>query len=338
MAASDPASSAVPLVDLRDFRAADPARRAAFVQELGAAIQALGFVRVQGHGLHPEVMGPAYAAARAFFHRPEAEKLRYYVAGGAGERGYTPFGFEHARDQPTPDLKEFWHVGRELPQGHPLARVYPRNLWPAEVPAFRPAMLRVYQELEATSEILLEALALYLGEPIDTFTGLCREGNTILRPIHYPPIAGEHYIPGAIRAAQHEDINFITLLMSSTSAGLELLTREGRWMAANALPGEILADTGDMMSRVSNGVLPATTHRVVNPEDGNSDRLSMPFFVHPRPDAVLRVLDRFRGPGFPPPAPDITGRGFLRQRLREIGLLDEETEEVDHDGASHRGG
>ncbi len=330
--------SIVPLVDLRDFLSGDAARRDAFVQSAGAAIQALGFVRVTGHDVLPDVIEPAYAAARAFFSLPEADKDRYHVAGGAGERGYTPFGFEHAKGQSTPDMKEFWHVGRELPAGHPLARVYPANLWPAEVPAFRPAMLAVYARLDRVASALMQALALFLGEPADRFTSLTDDGNTILRPIHYPPLDAEHFIPGAIRAAEHEDINFITLLMSSTSAGLELLTRDGQWVAANAQPGEILADTGDMMSRVTNGVLPATTHRVVNPDDGNTDRLSMPFFVHPRPDAVLSVLERFRGAGYPPPAPDITGYGFLRQRLRDIGLLDELTEEVDREGASHLGG
>lgn len=328
----------VPLVDLSDYTSGDPARRRAFVQAVGDAIRDLGFVRVTGHGVVPEVIEPAYAAARSFFRLSEDDKLRYHVPGGGGERGYTPFGFEHAKDQPMPDMKEFWHVGRELPAGHRLEHVYPRNLWPAEVPEFKPALLRAYAALEEASVVLLEALALYIGEEADAFTRITRDGNTILRPIHYPPLDEEHWIPGAIRAAEHEDINFITLLMTSTSAGLELLTRDGEWMPANALPGEILADTGDMISRITNGFLPATTHRVVNPEDGNTDRLSMPFFVHPQPDAVLRVFDRFRGPGFPEPAPDITGYGFLRERLREIGLLDEETEEVDYTGAGHRGG
>ncbi|MCB9778437.1 MAG: isopenicillin N synthase family oxygenase [Alphaproteobacteria bacterium] len=328
----------VPVVDLRDYTSGDPARKQAFVQAVGDAIRDLGFVRVQGHGVVPEIIEPAYAAARAFFRQPEDDKMRYFVPGGGGERGYTPFGFEHAKDQPTPDMKEFWHVGRELDASHPLARVYPRNLWPERVPAFRTAMLEAYRQLEEVSVALLESLALYIGEPADTFTAITTDGNTILRPIHYPPIDEDTYIPGAIRAAAHEDINFITLLMTSTSAGLELLTREGEWMPANAEPGEILADTGDMMSRVTNGFLPATTHRVVNPEDGNTDRLSMPFFVHPRPDAVLRVLDQFRGPDFPPPAADITGYQFLRERLLEIGLIDEETQELDREGAGHAGG
>lgn len=330
--------SRVPLVDLRDFLAGEGPRRDRFVADLGAAIADLGFVRVTGHDVLPEIIEPAYAAARAFFSLPEEDKERYYVSGGGGERGYTPFGFEHAKDKAAPDLKEFWHVGRELPSDHRLAPVYPPNLWPAEVPAFRPTMLTLYERLEEAAQVLLQALALYLGEPGDTFTSLTTDGNTILRPIHYPPIAANYYIPGAIRAAEHEDINFITLLMTSTSAGLELLTRDGEWIPADANPGEILADTGDMMSRVTNGVLPATTHRVVNPEDGNTDRLSMPFFVHPRPDAVLRVLDQFRGPDHPPPLPDITGRQFLRRRLLEIGLLDELTEELDRDGAGHVGG
>lgn len=327
----------VPLVDLRDFDSEDPARRAAFVQGLGQAIQSLGFVRVTGHPVTPELIEPAYQTARAFFSLPERTKERYHVPGGGGERGYTPFGYEHAKDQVVPDLKEFWHVGRELEWGHPMASAYPRNLWPTEIAEFRPVLLALYRALDSVGASILRALALYLEEPEEVFSSLAVDGNSILRPIHYPPVKGEHYIPGAVRAAAHEDINLITLLMTSTSAGLELLTHDGSWMPANALPGEILADTGDMMSRITNGVLPATTHRVVNPPDGNSDRMSMPFFVHPRPDALLSVLPRFRGPGYPPPAPDITGGKFLRQRLREIGLVDEETEEVDYAQAGHRG-
>lgn len=312
---------AVPLVDLRDFRSADPGRQSAFVGALGHAIQGLGFVRVTGHGIGPELAEPAYAAAARFFALPEAVKRRYFVPGGGGERGYTPFGGEHARDNPLPDLKEFWHTGRELPEDHPLAPVYPPNLWPEEVPEFRETMLDLYGALEGCADHLLVALARYLGQPDDCLTKVTRGGNTILRSLHYPAVEPGSVPEGAVRASAHEDINFITLLITATSSGLEILTRDGDWLAVNAKPGEIVADAGDMLHRVTNGVIPATTHRVVNPDDSGEERFSMPFFVHPRPDSVLRVLDRFVGEDFPEPPPEITGYAYLQERLREMGMV-----------------
>ena len=308
----------VPVVDLRDF--SDPEKKAAFIQVTGDAIKDFGFVRVRGHNLDPETVENAYKACKRFFYLPRDLKMRYLVPGGAGQRGYTPYRAEHAKDTTVPDLKEFWHVGRELTGDHPLADVYPENLWPEEVPDFRPAMLALYDELETCSQVLLRALAIYLGEPEGSLVEMTRDGNTILRALHYPALDDHTFIPGAVRAAAHEDINFITLLITSTASGLQLLTRDGKWLDVNAEPGEIVADSGDMLSRITNGYLPATTHRVVNPDDGATIRFSLPFFVHPRPDTVLRVLPSCRGEGFPTPPPDITGQAFLDERLEELGL------------------
>ena len=321
--AARPHSDEVPVVVLNDFLLGGPATRDGFVAKLGDALRHFGFVRVAGHSVTPAKTGPAYAAARAFFSLPEAARRRYIVPGGAGERGYSPFGAEHAKDNPTPDLKEFWHTGRELPIGHPLWPLYPPNVWPHEVPGFRYAMLELYGALEQASEVMLRAIALYLGEAEDTLLALTHNGNSVLRSLRYPPLVGVDAPAGAVRAAAHEDINIITLLVTSTASGLELLTRDGRWLAVNAEPGEIVADSGDMLSRVTSGFIPATTHRVVNPDQSSAERMSMPFFVHPRPDSVLRVLDSCRGEGFAAPQPDITGYAFLRERLVELGLVDE---------------
>ena len=182
------------------------------------------------------------------------------------------------------------------------------------------SLLNLYDSLEECSNLLLRGLALYLNQSEDVFTDLTDDGNTILRSLYYPALKDRTVEPGAIRAAAHEDINFITLLITSTSSGLQLLTRDGKWLDVNAQPGEIVADSGDMLSRVTNGLLPATTHRVINPDDMSSARYSMPFFVHPRPDAILSVLDNCKGEGFPEPPPDITGIDFLNERLVELGL------------------
>ena len=309
-------SKSVPVIDLRDFTLS----RETFVQELGDAIRHFGFVRVKGHSVNPAITEPAYKKAREFFALAEAQKLKYKIPGGAGQRGYTPYLAESAKDSDLPDLKEFWHVGRELSKEHRLHSVYPENVWPDEIDGFRSAFLDLYDALEKCSNILLRGLALYLKQEEDIFTSVTDEGNTILRSLYYPAFKDREIVPGAVRAAAHEDINFITLLITSTSSGLQLLTRDGEWIDVNAEPGEIVADSGDMLSRVTNGVLPATTHRVINPDSDASERYSMPFFVHPRPKSILSVLENCKGEGFPTPPPDITGIDFLNERLAELGL------------------
>ena len=311
-------TSGVPLVNLSDFH--DPARRPAFVQALGDAIKDLGFVRVTGHALDQGTVAAAYAAAARFFALPEDVKRAYLIHGGAGQRGYTPLKAESAKGAKVPDLKEFWHVGRELSPGHRLSQIYPDNTWPAEVPEFRSALRALFRQLEASSDVLLAGLSLYLGLEEDHLVQMSWDGNTILRVLHYPALADTAPEPGAIRAAAHEDINLITLLITSTASGLQLLTRDGTWLDVNAQPGEIVADSGDMLSRLTNGVIPSTTHRVVNPDSSNTNRFSMPFFVHPRPEVSLRVLDNCRGAGLPTPPPDITAQEYLDERLEELGL------------------
>ncbi len=312
----------IPVVDMRDWSEGTDASRARFTRIVGDALREYGFLRLRGHSVVPALVEPAYAVAREFFRLSEADKGHYFVPGGGGERGYTPFGSEHAKDMPMPDLKEFWHTGRELPSAHPLHTVYPPNLWPCEIPAFRGRMLELYNALETVAMEMLEVIARYLGEAPDSLSALARDGNSILRALHYPPLHNVPVVEGAVRAAAHEDINLITLLVTSSHSGLEILRRDGTWMAVNAEPGEILMDSGDMLGRITNRVLDATTHRVVNPSEDRSERFSMPFFVHPRPEAILRVYDSCRRADLPEPAPDITGYAFLRERLEEIGLFD----------------
>jgi len=322
MTQSSPAPGAIPVVDMRDWSSEAPSVRAAFIQAVGSALEEYGFLRVMGHGVTPAIVEPAYAASKALFALSDDEKHAYCVRGGRGERGYTPFGAEHAKGMPMPDLKEFWHVGRELEPGHPLQAVYPPNQWPTEVDGFRDVMLGLYSKLEGVAEEMLEVVACYLGERPDRLRRLATDGNSILRALHYPPLIDIPVAKGAVRAAAHEDINLITLLVTSTQSGLEILRRDGEWLSVNTKPGEILMDAGDMLGRITSGVIDATTHRVVNPSEDRSERFSMPFFVHPRPEALLSVLDSCRGDQHPEPAEDITGYAFLQERLEEIGLGD----------------
>lgn len=311
-------SSGIPTLDMHRF----DSDRARFVDELGAAYREFGFVGVRNHGIPAELMDRAYATFQKFFALPEAVKRAYHVPGGGGARGYTGFGIETAKDSQYPDLKEFWHVGRELPEGHPYAAVMPPNLWPAEVAEFREVAYGLYEALDGLGLKMLSAIALHLGLDEQFFADKVNFGNSILRPIHYPPITRPD-IPN-VRAGQHEDINFITLLIGSSAEGLQLLRRDGSWLPVTTQGDAIVCNVGDMLQRLTNHVLPSTTHRVVNPpgEKARQPRYSIPFFLHPNPDYLIETLpgciSADRPNRYPTP---ITAHDYLLERLREIKLI-----------------
>jgi isopenicillin N synthase-like dioxygenase len=309
---------AIPVLDLETFGQQE-ATDQRFAQELGEALRDLGFFAVVNHGVDQALIQQAYQAVEAFFLLPEEVKLRHEDPNSKGQRGFTRFGREHAKDHPAPDLKEFWHVGREREPGDPASASYPSNVWPDEVPEFRPLLTELYRQLDHCAARLLEASALYIGEPRDLLSEMVRGGNTILRIIHYPPVPDDAP-PAAIRAAAHEDINLLTLLCEATASGLELLTRDGRWLPIQASPGQIIVDSGDMIQNLTNGLLRSTTHRVANPDDSRERRFSMPFFVHPRAEIDLTPLPGCLARTVGPQYPSITAGGYLEQRLREIGL------------------
>jgi isopenicillin N synthase-like dioxygenase len=293
---------------------------AAFAAALGARFARHGFAVVADHGLDQGRVDAALRDARAFFTLPDAEKRRYVVPDGKGQRGYTPFGVEAAKGSLHSDLKEFWHVGRELPEGDPLASFMPGNIWPQKPAGFREHMLWLFAALEGLGERLLRAIARHLGLAPDVFEAPTACGNSILRLLHYPPTAAEG---PRIRAGAHEDINAITLLLGAEEAGLEILEPDGRWLPINPPPGSVVVNIGDMLSRLTNDMLPSTTHRVVNPAPERSGiaRYSTPFFLHFRPDFLIATLHGCVSPDRPNryPAP-ITAQEFLDQRLAEIGL------------------
>ncbi|QRK08884.1 isopenicillin N synthase family oxygenase [Archangium violaceum] len=316
------ATRRIPLVNLSHYRSGNAEERARFVRVFGDALKEFGFVSIEGHGIDDELIRRTYEDVASFFHLPEQVKHRYHVPEFGGQRGYTPFGKEHAKNRTVGDLKEFWHVGRDLPEGHPRRpKLAAYNVWPEEVPTFRTHTLALYRALDEAAAVMLRAVAEYFGIERNTFSDMAQDGTSVLRVIHYPPLK-EKFIPGAVRAAEHEDINLLTLLCEGTASGLEILTRDGEWLPVDTLRGQIVVDSGDMMSRVTNGVIPATTHRVVNPPSAAEDntRYSMPFFVHPHPKCVLEPLECTVTPD-KPGQPPITAEAFLNQRLREIGLI-----------------
>lgn len=318
-----PMTSPIPTFDIRRFsHPSSPSERQAFVDALGAAYREWGFAGIRNHGIPQARIDAAYAAFREFFALPVDTKMRYHLAGSGGARGYTPFGVETAKDSNHFDLKEFWHIGRDIADDSQYCDVMPKNLWPDEVPAFRSEGYRLYRDLDALGSQVLSALALHIGLPADWFADKTNCGNSILRPLHYPPIP-EGDIPN-IRSGAHEDINLITLLVGASAEGLQVLSRQGEWVPFTADADTIVVNIGDMLQRLTNHVYPSTTHRVVNPlgPKAREPRYSVPFFLHPNPDFLIDVLPSCITPDTPKRYPEpITAQAYLEQRLREIKLI-----------------
>ena len=290
--------------------------------ELGNSFAEYGFAIVRDHGIPAELIARAEEKSRAFFALPEEVKMQYHLKGMGGARGYTPFGIERAKDAQVHDLKEFWHVGRTLPPGHPLEQYMQPNVWPEEVESFRDTFETLFGEFEKCGLRILSAIALHLGLEEHFFDPTVKDGNSVMRLLHYPPVPVE--AEGRIRAAAHEDINTITLLLGAEEAGLELLAKDGRWLPVSPPEGALAVNIGDMLQRLTNGRLRSTTHRVVNPvgERARFPRYSMPFFLHFRPDFLIEALescvDEERRGEIESP---ITAHDYLMQRLREINLV-----------------
>ncbi len=310
----------IPVVNLHDFTHGTPAERERFIKTYGDGLREFGFVTVDRHEIPLDLTHRVFEQSARFFALPEAAKRQYIIPEAGGARGYTAYGKERAVGAVAHDLKEFWHVGQE-DVSEALAKLYPRNVWPSELPGYRATVLEIYRSLERCALHLLKATALYLKLEENHFSSMAEQGNSVLRIIHYPPIP-ENAPVNAVRAAAHEDINLITLLCEASSGGLELKSRDGSWLPISSLDGQIVCDAGDMLQLATNGVIPATTHRVVNPPTGNNKpRYSMPFFVHPRPEVMLEPAKTTLG-AEGPKYKAITAHDFLTERLRQIGLYD----------------
>ncbi len=310
----------IPSVDLKEFMSDDASLKHKFVSELGAAYEDIGFVALKNHLITKEQVSELYSEVKSFFDLPIETKNKYEIAGLAGQRGYTSFGKEHAKDSNAGDLKEFWHFGQEVTDGDDIKSQYPDNIATEETPNFFKIGIEAYSALEETGKYMLRAIALYLNLEETYFDAKIHNGNSILRPIHYPPIIDEP--KSAVRAGQHEDINLITLLIGASADGLEVLNKNNKWVAVTALPDRIVVNVGDMLQRLTNGKLKSTTHRVVNPphEKWGSSRFSIPFFLHPKSDMKLDCLNSCVPEGTIPLYGPITAGEYLEERLAEIGL------------------
>lgn len=310
------------LADIRPVSLADQAADPqGFARDFGESFQRYGFAIVRDHGIDDALIARAWAATEALFALPEEKKRGWHVPGGGGARGYTPFKTEIAKGASHVDLKEFWHIGRELPAGHRYSSVMAPNLWPDAPEGFRNTFVELFHAFDKAGDRLLSAIATWLDLAPNWFKEPVRDGNSVLRLLHYPPVTED--APN-VRAGAHEDINLITLLLGAEEAGLELLDREGRWLPVRPPEGAMVVNVGDMLQRLTNHVLPSTTHRVVNPppERRGHSRYSMPFFLHPAPDFVIKTLPGCISEDRPNRYPEpITAHDYLHERLVEIGLV-----------------
>lgn len=313
--------NAIPSVNLNDFTSGDPVRKQKFVDEIGAAYENIGFVALKGHFLDDALVERLYEQVKAFFSLPVDAKQKYEIPGIGGQRGYVSFGKESAKGKKEGDLKEFWHFGQYVEDNPKLEAEYPANVTVEELPEFNKVGKETYQMLEKTAKYVLRALALHLNLEETYFDGYIHNGNSILRPIHYPPITTEP--KEAVRAAAHGDINLITLLMGAQGRGLQVQNHKGEWIDAIAEPDELMINVGDMLSRHTNNKLKSTIHRVINPprELWGTSRYSIPFFMHPISDMKLDVLDSCIDAENPKQYDDITAGEFLTERLIELGLI-----------------
>lgn len=311
----------IPSVNLEDFLSEDENRRQKFVNEIGKAYEEIGFVALKGHFLDQSLVDSLYQQIKAFFDLPYETKSQYEIPGIGGQRGYVSFGKETAKGYKTADLKEFWHFGQYVENDDALAAEYPQNVTVSELPEFNSTGQKAYKMLEKTGVYVLRALALYLGLDELYFDQLVHNGNSILRPIHYPPITEEP--KDAVRAAAHGDINLITLLMGAQGKGLQVKNHNGQWVDAIATEDELMINVGDMLSRLTNNKLKSTIHQVVNPprESWGNSRYSIPFFMHPKSEVSLNVLENCIDEEHPKLYEDITAGEFLTERLIELGLV-----------------
>lgn len=305
----------VPELNLYDYLGDDPLKKKAFIDTLFYALKEYGFIVLTGHHISEELLDEAYSLSTSLFALPENTKKNHSMPENGFQRGYTPFGTEHAKDSKVADLKEFWHIGREGYDG--LSNYWVEDEKVESLSEFKPKLSSLFDMLDGVGKTLLEALTPSLDLPKDYFKERVSDGNSILRLLHYPPVkAGAE--PSALRAAPHEDINLITILVAATTSGLQLKDRDGKWLDVNPPKNSLIVDAGDMLARITNDMIPSTTHQVINPDSSNESRYSMPFFMHPNSTAMLECIPSCIGEGakYEPVLSD----DFLKQRLREIGL------------------
>jgi len=314
MTKTNPTSPTVSELNFTDH-ARDPAQ---FGRDLVAGLRETGFIVIRNHSIPQPDIAAMETASKNFFVLPVEIKDQYAMPEYHYQRGYSPFGQESAKGRDVPDLKEFWHVGRSTIPGIPGTPAVD------EAPGFNAAGDTLFAAMDDFARTLMVSIGETLDMTPDAMHDALENGNSILRLLHYPPMPKRESAPTgglSVRAAEHEDINLLTLLLGAEEAGLQVKHRTGVWMSIDAPLGAVVVNAGDMLDRLTGGVIPSTTHRVVNPSEDRAphSRYSMPYFLHPSNNFMLEALPRCIEMGGTANEP-ITARGYLDERLREIGL------------------
>lgn len=304
----------VPVLDISAARTGEPGAVERLAVEIGAAARGIGFFRVVGHGLTAADVAQLFETARGFFRRPAEEKRAISIARSAHNRGYVALGVEALDPKAGADLKEAFNIGLEMAPDDPelVAGVPFRglNLWPAD-DDFRRTMLAYFDFVAALGRFLHRPIARDLDLPEDWFEAKLDRPMATLRLLRYPPAAEAG---GPVGAGVHTDYGNLTLLLTDDVGGLEVMTRDGRWLPVECDPASFVVNIGDCLMRWTNDVYVSTPHRVTH--TAPRERLSIAFFLDPNPEATVACLPSCLPPGTEPHYPPVSAADYLAARLK----------------------
>ena len=257
------------------------------------SLRSSGFAVLRDHPIPLDIISSVYDEWKIFF----STDLKFDFPFDVDKQdGYFPFLSENAKGSNAKDLKEFYHI-------------YPWGRMPNSI---GPSTMDLFNALKDVASTLLEWLQSCSPESVNQLFSMRLKDmiedseSSLLRVIHYPPMSGNENT-GSIRAAAHEDINLLTMLVAGSEPGLQVLDLDGQWHDVSCDQDTIIVNSGDMLKMASGGYYPSTTHQVINPKvTENVSRYSIPLFLHPRDEVILSESH--------------TAESFLTERLEEIGL------------------
>lgn len=301
-------SKNIPLIDFAPLTASDHAARSSMLASLRAALELHGFMYLRNHGVAQSSVDAVFAQSRQFFSMPVEVKNRAKPSAKGSTRGYEGVGVQALEAGRPGDLKEIFQCGAEPARHRP-------NAWPEDLSEFRSTLLAFLEAARASCDGLMKAIALSLGLPENYFVPFHDRTDSTLRLLHYPPLQ-DALAPGQLRAGAHTDFGGMNLLFQDDEGGLEIQAADGSWIAAPAIPGTAIVNTGDLIARWTNGQFRSSPHRVANPTGAaaNKDRYSFVLFHSPNPDAVISCLEPCQSADNPPRFAPITAGEHLRAR------------------------
>lgn len=314
------AGDALPVIDVSGLSSSEPANRKAVGAALRAACEDTGFFYCAGHGIPQGLIDAVFAETRGFFDQPEATKLQYEKSKASkANRGYEILGGQVLEAGAPPDRKEGYYIGLDLPEDDPrvVAGRFNRgpNVWPADLPGFRPTMSAYFQAMRTLAETLMNGIALSLDLPEDYFEDYKRDPIATLRLLHYPP-QREDAAPNEKGAGAHSDWGALTLLLQDEVGGLQVFDKNSdEWIHADPIPGTFVVNIGDALAHWTNDLYKSTLHRVVN--TSGRERYSVPYFYDGEADYEVVCLPTCLKPGEEPKYAPITVEGHLINMFRK---------------------